>query len=143
MDSGTTLTAGPRTVTITHQEITNGGAFGPGFDDSILLSFAGQIGAQTGPLLYSMSNDSFDPNDRFQSLYSFDGPLRNLRFIISHVDRAAGTPPRNDGVTIEYDTGNGVFQNIKNLPQTVTLGPVVGLSTLMAMDPRLQQRMIM
>lgn len=128
VDSGTTLNTPLRSVTITHQEITDGGAFGPGFDDSILVSFAGQIGDQPGPLVYSMQNDFFDPDDRFESLFSFDGPTENLTFTVSHVDVAAS--PRHDGITIEYDTGNGVFQNIRNLPGAVTLGSAVGLATL-------------
>ncbi len=132
VDSGTTLTDGARTVTITHQEITDGGAFGPGFDDSILLSFAGQIGDQPGPLVYSMQNDSFDPDDRFESIFSFNGPIENLTFTVSHVDRDA--TPRHDGITIEYDTGSGVFQNIRGLAGAVTLGPVVGLTTLSGVD---------
>lgn len=132
VDSGTTLSDGARTVTITHQEITDGGAFGPGFDDSILLSFAGQIGDQPGPLVYSMQNDSFDPDDRFESIFSFNGPIENLTFTVSHVDR--GTSPRHDGITIEYDTGTGVFQNIRGLAGAVTLGPVVGLTTLSSVD---------
>ena len=132
VDSGTTLSDGPRTVTITHQEISDGGTFGPGFDDSILLSFAGQIGDQPGPLVYSMQNDSFDPDDRFESIFSFNGPLENLSFTVSHVDRAGS--PRHDGVTIEYDTGTGVFQNIRGLAGAVTLGPVVGLTTLSGVD---------
>jgi len=79
-----------------------------------------------------MQNDSFDPDDRFESIFSFNGPVENLTFTVSHVDRD-GTP-RNDGVTIEYDTGTGVFQNIRNLAGAVTLGPVVGLSTLSGVD---------
>jgi len=133
VDNDTSLTEGARTVTITHQEISDGGAFGPGFDDSILLSFAGTIGSQTGPLVYSMANDSFDPDDRFESIFSFNGPIENLNFTVSHVDLLASTP-RSDGVIIEYDTGTGVFQNLRDLPTAFTIGSSVGFGTFLGVE---------
>ena len=127
--SGSSVTAGPRTVTISHSQITNGGAFTPyaPYGDQMLSYFSGQIGAQTGTLLYHMENTSMDAGDRFQSIYTFSGGVTNLAFALSDVDN--GTL-HQDGVTIEYDTGNAVWQNIRTTPAFYTLGSAVGNATL-------------
>ncbi len=129
--TGSSITAGPRTVTITHSQITNGGPFtnfyGPG--PEMLTYWNGTIGSQTGTLLYTMDNSTFDPNDRFETIYAFDTNVTNLAFAVAHVDRS-DTSPRHDGVTIEYDTGTGVWQNIRSVPATFTLGASVGTTTL-------------
>ncbi len=126
--SGATVSAGPRTITITHQQITDGGPFTNNYGTEMVNYFAGTIGSQTGTLLYTMDNDTFDPDDRFETIYAFDGNVTNLAFVVDHVDR--GTSPRHDGVTIEYDTGAGTWLNIRSVPATFTLGSVVGTTTL-------------
>jgi len=126
--SGSSVTAGPRTITITHSQITNGGPFTNFYGTEMLNYWNGTLGSQTGSLLYSMDNDTFDPNDRFRSIYTFDGPVTNLQFAVAHVDRA--TSPMHDGVTIEYRNGTGAWLNIRSNPTTYTLGPVVGTTTL-------------
>ncbi|QTD57076.1 DUF11 domain-containing protein [Parasphingorhabdus cellanae] len=126
--SGSSVTAGPRTVTVTHTEITDGGPFTNFYGTEMLNYFNGTIGTQNGTLLYSMDNDTFDPDDRFESIFTFDSGVTNLAFAVAHVD--SGTSPRSDGVTIEYDTGTGVWQNIRSVPATFTLGAVVGTTTL-------------
>ncbi|MEO0440266.1 MAG: hypothetical protein AAF067_05255 [Pseudomonadota bacterium] len=52
--SGATVSAGPRTVTITHQQITDGGPFTNNYGTEMVNYFAGTIGSQTGTLLYTM-----------------------------------------------------------------------------------------
>ncbi len=126
--SGASVTAGPRTVTITHQQITDGGPFTNNYGTEMVNYFNGTIGSQTGTLLYTMDNDTFDPDDRFETIYTFDANVTNLAFVVDHVDRA--TSPRHDGVTIEYDTGSGTWLNIRSVPATFSLGSVVGTTTL-------------
>lgn len=126
--SGSSVAAGPRTVTITHSQITNGGPFTNFYGSEMLNYWNGTIGSQTGTLLYSMDNDTFDPNDRFRSIYTFDGSVTNLQFAVAHVDRS--TSPMHDGVTIEYRNGGGTWQNIRSTPAFYTLGAVVGTTTL-------------
>ncbi len=126
--SGASVTAGPRTVTITHQQITDGGPFTNNYGTEMVNYFNGTIGSQTGTLLYTMDNDTFDPDDRFETIYTFDSNVTNLAFIVDHVDRA--TSPHHDGVTIEYDTGGGTWLNIRSVPATFSLGSVVGTTTL-------------
>ena len=129
--TSSTISAGPRTVTITHNTITNGGPFtnfyGPG--PEMLTYWNGTIGPQTGTLLYTMDNNIFDPNDRFQTVYAFDTSVTNLAFTVSHVDRNNGSP-RHDGVTIEYDTGTGIWQNIRTTPALYGLTGGIGNTTL-------------
>ena len=126
--SGSSVNAGPRTVTITHSQITNGGPFTNFYGTEMLNYWNGNMGGQTGTLLYSMDNDTFDPNDRFQTIYTFDANVTNLTFFVSHIDRA--NSPRHDGVTVEYDTGNGTWQNIRSNAALFTRGAVVGNATL-------------
>lgn len=128
VSSGSSITAGPRTVTVTHAEITDGGPFTNFYGTEMLNYFNGTIGTQNGTLLYSMDNDTFDPDDRFESIFAFDSGVTDLAFAVAHVD--SGTSPRSDGVTIEYDTGTGVWQNIRSVPATYSLGAVVGNATL-------------
>ena len=128
VSSGSSVTAGPRTVTITHSQITDGGPFTNFYGTEMINYYSGQIGSQTGTLLYSIDNDTFDPDDRFQSIFTFDAGVTNLAFALAHVD--SGTSPRSDGVTIEYDTGTGAWQNIRNIPAVYSLGAVVGNATL-------------
>jgi len=128
VSSGSSVTAGPRTVTITHQQITDGGPFTNFYGTEMLNYFNGTIGTQAGTLLYSMDNDTFDPDDRFQTIYTFSGTVSNLQFSLAHVDSA--TSPRSDGITIEYRNGLGAWQNIRSTPALYTLGPVVGNATL-------------
>ncbi len=127
--SGASVTAGPRTVTVTHQEITDGGPFTNFYGSEMLSYWNGTLGAQTGSLLYTMDNDSFDPDDRFQTVYSFDGSVTNLAFAVAHVDRNDASP-RHDGVTIEYRNGGGAWLNIRSTPAFYSLGSVVGTTTL-------------
>jgi uncharacterized repeat protein (TIGR01451 family) len=131
--SGTAVTAGPRTVTISHSQITNGGAFTPyaPYGNQMLSYFTGQIGAPTGTLLYHMENTSMDAGDRFQSIYTFSGPVTNLAFALADVDREnGGGILHQDGVTIEYDTGTGTWLNIRSTAALYTLGGTVGNATL-------------
>jgi uncharacterized repeat protein (TIGR01451 family) len=127
--SGSLVTAGPRTVSINHSQITNGGAFTPyaPYGNQMLSYYTGQIGSSTGTLLYHMENTSMDAGDRFQTIYTFSGGVTNLAFAVSDVDN--GTL-HQDGVTIEYDTGTSVWQNIRTTPAFYTLGSTVGTATL-------------
>ena len=59
VSSGSSVTAGPRNVTITHQQITDGGPFTNFYGTEMLNYYNGTIGTQTGTLLYSMDNDTF------------------------------------------------------------------------------------
>ena len=70
----------------------------------------------------------FDPDDRFETIYTFSGTVSNLQFSVAHVDSAGS--PRSDGITIEYRNGAGAWQNIRSTPALYTLGPVVGNATL-------------
>ncbi len=127
VSSGSSVAAGPRTVTITHSQITNGGPFTNFYGTEMLSYFNGTIGTQNGTLLYSMDNNIFDPNDRFQSIYSFNGTVTNLAFSLAHVDRGGNY---HDGVTIEYRNGGGAWLNIRSTPSFFTTGAVVGTTTL-------------
>lgn len=127
--TGSSVTAGPRTVTINHSTITNGGPFtnfyGPG--PEMLTYWNGTLGAQTGSLLYTMDNSTFDPNDRFQTIYAFSGTVSNLAFSLAHVDRGGNY---HDGVTVEYRNGAGAWLNIRSTPSFFTTAAVVGTTTL-------------
>ncbi len=127
VSTGSSITAGPRTVTISHSQITDGGPFTNFYGTEMLNYYSGTIGTQNGTLLYSMDNDTFDPDDRFQSIFSFDGSVSNLAFSLAHVD--LGTT-RHDGVTIEYRNGVGAWLNVRSNPSLYTLGTVVGTTTL-------------
>jgi uncharacterized repeat protein (TIGR01451 family) len=131
--TGSSVVAGPRTVTLSHSTTTNGGPFTPyaPYGNQMVSYYSGQIGTQTGPLLYHMENDSMDVGDRFQTVYTFSGGVTNLAFALSDVDfDNAGGNLYQDGVTIEYDTGTAVWQNVRTTPAFYTLGSVVTTGTL-------------
>lgn len=125
--SGSVLTVGPNSVTITSQVVPDGDAndanFVPYYSTGILSYYTGQIGAQTGTLLYSMDHSIFDAGDYFETTYTFATAVQSLAFVLANVDRDNG-PYKADGVVIEYDTGGGTWVNLRTNPALYTLSNV-------------------
>lgn len=132
--NGTTLNVGPNTVTINTAVVTDGDGndanFGPYYSTGILAYYTGQIGSQTGTLLYSMDHSVFDAGDFFESTYSLNSAVTNLRFTVANVDRYLTNPYFHDAVVIEYDNGTGTWQNLRSLPTAYTLGSAVGTTSI-------------
>lgn len=137
---GTTLTVGPNSVTIDTNVVTDGDANDANFTNfystGILSYYNGQVSSFTGNLLYSTDHSTFDAGDYFETTYTFGSAVDELEFIVGNVDRFFGTDtggnPANfhDAVIIEYDTGTGTWQNLRNLAGAVTLGSAVGTATV-------------
>ena len=131
---GTTLNVGVNTVTVNTAVVKDGDAndanFVPYYSTSMLAYYTGQIGSQNGTLIYSMDHSVFDVGDYFQSVYTLNTAVTNLRFTVANVDRQTSSPYLHDGVIIEYDTGSGTWQNLRSLTSAYTLGSSVGTTTL-------------
>ncbi len=125
--NGAVLNVGPNSIAITHQEVTDGDAndanFVPYYSSGMLSYYTGQIGAQTGTLLYNMDHSIFDAGDYFETTYTFATAVQNLAFVLANVDRD-NSPAKADGVVIEYDNGNGIWVNVRTLAGVVTLSNV-------------------
>jgi uncharacterized repeat protein (TIGR01451 family) len=135
VNDGTTLTVGPNAVTINTDVVTDGDANDPNFTNfystGMLSYYTGQVSSFTGNLLYSMDHSIFDVGDYFETTYTFDTAVEELAFIVGNVDRFNnGTTRFHDGVIIEYDTGTGAWQNLRNLAGAVTLGSAVSNATV-------------
>lgn len=126
--NGTVLDLGVNAITIGTARVTNGNGndanFTPYYSPTGMLSYyTGAIGAQTGPLLYNMDHTTFDGGDYLETTYTFANTVTNLRFTLSHIDRNANS---HDAVVIEYDTGTGVWANLRDLAAaTITRGATV------------------
>ncbi|MEP2737286.1 MAG: DUF11 domain-containing protein [Erythrobacter sp.] len=140
VNDGTVLTVGPNAVTIDTAVVTDGdgndGNFTNFYSTGNLSYFAGQVSSFTGNLLYSNDHSVFDAGDYFETTYTFNDAVDQLDFTVGNVDRFFGTDgggnPANfhDAVIIEYDTGSGAWQNLRNLAGAVTLGSAVGTTTV-------------
>lgn len=132
--NGTVLNLGVNTLTVNTARVTDGdandGNFATYYSTDMLAYYTGQIGAQTGPLIYSMDHSVFDAGDYFESTYTLGTAVTNLRFTVSNVDRFLTNPYFHDGVVIEYDTGTGTWQNLRSLTTAYTLGSAVGTTTI-------------
>jgi uncharacterized repeat protein (TIGR01451 family) len=133
VNDGSVLTVGPNSVTINTRVNTDGDAndanFVPYYSTSILSYYTGQVGGQTGPLLYSMDHSIFDVGDYFETTYTFATAVQSLAFTLANIDRDNG-PYHHDGVVIEYDTGTGTWNNLRSLTTAYTLVGTVGTATL-------------
>ncbi len=137
---GTVLTVGPNSVTIDTAVVTDGdandGNFTNFYSTGMLSYYNGQVSNFTGNLLYSMDHSVFDAGDYFETVYSFGTAVDELEFTVGNVDRffgfdTGGNPANfHDAVIIEYDTGTGSWQNLRNLAGAVTLGSAVGTATV-------------
>lgn len=133
---GSSLNVGVNTVTINTRVNTdvdppnaeNNANFVPYYSTGMLSYYTGTIGAQAGTLLYNMDHSIFDEGDYFESTYTFATAVKSLAFTIAHVDR--NTTYHHDGVVIEYDTGNGVWVNVRTTGGIVTTTAGVGTTTL-------------
>ena len=132
--TGTALNVGPNTITIDTARITDGDANDANFTNyystGMLAYYTGQIGSQTGTLIYTTDHSVFDVGDYFETVYTLNTAVTNLRFTLANVDRYTTNPYFHDGVTIEYDTGSGTWQNLRSLTSAYTLGSAVGTTTL-------------
>ena len=130
---GTSLDVGPNVVTIDTNVVTDGDANDANFTNfystGMLSYFNGQVSSFTGNLLYSTNHTVFDAGDYFETTYSFDIAVTDLEFIVGNVDRFLSDPFFHDAVVIEYDTGSGTWQNLRNLG-AFTLGSAVGTTTV-------------
>lgn len=134
VNNGDTLSAGTNTITINTSIVRDGdsndGNFQPFYSTGMLSYYTGQIGSQTGPLLYNMDHSVFDAGDYFQSTYTFTNTVQQLSFTIGNVDRRFLISPYfHDAIVIEYDTGTGAWQNLRNLG-AYTLESAVGTTTI-------------
>ena len=137
---GTTLDVGPNAVTINSVEVTDGdandGDFTNFFSTGHLSYFAGTVSSFTGNLLYSSDHSEFDAGDFFETTYTFATAVDQLEFTVGNIDRFFGSDttgnPANfqDAIVIEYDTGTGVWQNLRSLAGATTLGSSVGTTTI-------------
>lgn len=134
VEDGRVLNLGVNSVTINTATVRDGDAndagFTPFYSSGMLSYYTGQIGAQTGVLFYSTDHTVFDAGDYFESTYTLASAVTNLRFTVSNVDRFLTNPYFHDGVVIEYDTGTGVWLNLRSLTTAYTLGSAVGTTTL-------------
>jgi len=134
VSDGTVLNVGANTVTINTAVVTDGDAndanFVPRYSTEMLSYYTGQVGANTGVLFYSTDHSVFDAGDYFQSTYTLNTAVTNLRFTVSNVDRFLNNPFFHDGVVIEYDTGSGTWQNLRSLTSAYTLGSAVGTTSI-------------
>ncbi|MEL7446047.1 MAG: hypothetical protein AAGK02_09565, partial [Pseudomonadota bacterium] len=140
VNSGESLDVGINEVTITHSAVTDGdandGDFTNFYSTGMLSYYTGQVSSFTGNLLYSLDHSVFDEGDYFETVYSFDTSVEQLEFTVGNVDRffgndTSGNPANfHDAVVIEYDTGDGVWRNLRSLGGAVTLGSAVGTTTI-------------
>lgn len=133
INNGDTLSAGTNTITINTSVVKDGDSndnnFVPFYSTGMLSYYTGQVGSQTGPLLYNMDHSVFDAGDYFQSTYTFTNAVQQLRFTLGNVDRNLSSPYFHDAIVIEYDTGTGTWQNLRTLG-AFTLGSAVGTTTI-------------
>jgi len=139
VSSGTVLNVGPNSITITTNTVLDGdgndGNFVPNPSTEVLSYTTGQIGSQTGSLLYGMDHSVFDVGDYFQSTYTLATAVNNLTFTVANLSRLGfsfwGFESYNhDAVVVEYDTGDGVWRNLRSLPSAYTLGSGVATTTI-------------
>lgn len=132
--NGSRLDVGPNAITINTAVVTDGdfndGNFTNYYSTGMLAYYTGQIGSQNGSLIYSMDHSVFDAGDYFQTVYTLDSAVTNLRFTLANVDRYLSNPYFHDAVVIEYDTGSGSWQNLRSLTSAFTLGSAVGTTTI-------------
>lgn len=132
--NGTVLNLGVNSVTINTAKVSDGDSndanFTTYYSTDMLAYYTGQIGSQTGTLLYSTDHSVFDAGDYFESTYTLATAVTNLRFTVSNVDRYLSNPYFHDAVVIEYDTGNGTWLNLRSLTSAYTLGSAVGTTTI-------------
>ena len=135
---GEVLDVGVNRITIDQNAVTDGdandGDFTNFYSTGMLSYFAGQISGQTGTLLYSIDSTQFDVGDFFETTYAFDTSVTNLEFTVGNVDRFFGNVNFQDGVVIEYDTGNGVWQNLRDLGGATTIGSALATTTIGGQD---------
>ena len=132
---GDSVTVGSNQVTINTQVVLDGDAndanFGQFYSTGPLSYFNGQISSFTGVLLYDIDSSIFDQGDFFESTYTFDTAVNDLNFTVGHVDQFFdATRGMHDALVIEYDTGDGVWRNLRNLGGSFALGSVVGTTTI-------------
>lgn len=136
VNDGSVLDVGPNTVTINTRVNRDGdgndAGFVPFYSTSMLSYYTGQIGGQSGPLLYNMDHTIFDAGDYFETTYTFGTAVQSLAFILDHIDRSA-SPYKADGVVVEYDIGNGTWVNLRTSTGVVT-ATNVGLATIGGQD---------
>ena len=134
VNDGEVLDVGVNTVTINQQIVTDGDGndanFTNFFSTGMMSYYTGQVSSQTGPLLYSMDHSVFDVGDFFETRFTLDTAVTNLEFAVGNVDTFFGSVNFHDGVVIHYDTGDGVWRNLRNLAGATTLGTAVGTTTL-------------
>ena len=134
VNDGETLDVGVNTITIDTNVVTDGDGNDANFTNFYstdhLSYFAGTISDQTGPLLFSNDHIVFDVGDFFETTFTFDSAVTDLAFTVGHVDRSTTGSIRHDAVVIEYDTGDGVWRNIRSLAGSFTLGSAVNTATI-------------
>lgn len=135
VNNGDVLTAGPNTVTVNTRINRDGDANDAGFTNyystGMLSYYSGQFGNDVGPLLYSMDHTIFDVGDYFETTYTLNTGVTNLAFNVLNVDRLISSPTfMHDAVTIEYDTGTGVWLNIRTNAAFYALGAAVQTTTI-------------
>lgn len=137
--SGAVLNTGPNSVTVTTRVNLDGdsndGGFVPNPSAGFLTYTTGQVGSQTGSLFYGMDHTVFDEGDYFETTYTMATAVTNLRFTVANLSRQGYSfwifeTYEHDAVVIEYDTGNGVWQNLRSLTPAYTLGSAVGTATI-------------
>ncbi len=133
INDGDSVASGANSVTINTQVVLDGDAndadFGQFYSTGPLSYFTGQISSFTGVLLYDTDSSIFDEGDYFESTYTFASAVDGLEFTLGHVDQFFGTTSMHDAVVIEYDTGDGVWRNLRTLG-AFTLGSGVGTTTI-------------
>lgn len=134
VNDGETLDVGVNTVTIDTNVVTDGdsndASFTNFYSTGMLSYYAGQVSSFTGGLLYSTDHTVFDAGDYFESVFNFDTQVSELAFTVGNVDRFFGSVNFHDAVVIEYDTGDGIWRNLRSLSGSTTLGSVVGTTTI-------------
>lgn len=137
--SGTALAAGPNSVTVTTRVNRDGDSNDAGFvpdPSSEVLSYTtAQVGSQTGSLLYGMDHSIFDVGDYFESTYTLATAVSDLTFTVANLSRLGfsfwGFESYNhDAVVVEYDTGDGIWRNLRSLPGAYVLGSGVATTTI-------------
>ncbi|WP_379549554.1 DUF11 domain-containing protein [Qipengyuania sp. DGS5-3] len=134
VNDGESLDVGVNVITIDTNVVSDGDGNDANFTNFYstdhLSYFAGTVSDQTGPLLFSNDHIVFDEGDFFEATFTLDTAVTNLTFTVGHVDRSTTGSIRHDGVIIEYDTGDSVWRNVRNLGGSFTLGSAVENATI-------------
>lgn len=127
------IAGGVNSVTISTAKVTDGDANDANFTNyystDMLSYYAGSISGFSGSLFFSTDHSVFDPGDYFQSVFTLDTAVSNLAFTLGNVDNYLFSPYMHDAVVIQYDTGNGTWQNLRT-HGGYTLGTAVGTTTI-------------